>query len=206
MKNPLGRIRFGMKRRLAPDPRGLLAMGLLISLLAAPSFDVRAQAFRTDAGYVRFTSSVPLHTFDGESDRLVGRISLTDSTVDFYVDLTTLETGIGKRDKDMRRSLETDRFQFAEFFGKLISPFDPARQGPQPAIVKGDFKVHGVSRQMEISGTLEKKAAGLEVEAVWTVNLKDFNIEPPSLLIVRVDEVQKVYMKASLAPEAEKPG
>ena len=46
------------------------------------------------------------------------------------IDLTTLETGIGKRDKDMRKPLETDKSPFAEFFGKLTSSFDATAVTP----------------------------------------------------------------------------
>lgn len=175
-----------------------MLMLLLGWTLAAPAG--RAQAFMTKSGHAEFTSSVPLHTFTGTSDHLVGKISLPDSTVDFYLDLTTLETGIGKRDKDMRTTLETDEHPFAEFFGTLVTPFDPERQGPQPATVRGEFTLHGVTREVEIDGTLQMTAEGLKVEAAWEINLNDYNIEPPSLLIVRVDEIQQVHIEALLEP------
>jgi polyisoprenoid-binding protein YceI len=166
------------------------------------SSDTRTeQSFFTDRGLAEFTSSVPLHEFTGISERLVGRISLTDSTVDFYLDLETLETGIGKRDKDMKRTLETDEYPFAEFFGKLISPFDPRRSDAQHAVARGDFSIHGVTRPVAIMGTIRLDSLGLHIEADWELNLEDYDIEPPSLLIVRVDEIQKLHIKATLRPE-----
>ena len=154
----------------------------------------------TKTGHAEFTSSVPLHTFTGTSEHLTGKISLPDSTVDFYLDLTTLETGISKRDKDMRETLETGDHPFAEFFGTLVTPFDPERNGPQPATVRGEFTLHGVTRTVTIDGTLRMTDDGLKVEAAWELNLDDYNIEPPSLLIVRVDEVQKIRIEAVLEP------
>lgn len=161
-----------------------------------------AQSFFTDSGHARFISSVPLNRFTGESDHLVGRINLADSTVDFYLDLTTLETGIGKRDKDMRRTLETGEYPFGEFFGKLVSPFDPSSEAEQEAVVRGDFTIHGVTRQVEIKGVLEMTPEGLRVAAEWKLNLTDYDIEPPSLLIIRVDEVQQIRIEAILQPES----
>jgi polyisoprenoid-binding protein YceI len=168
--------------------------------LMAPTFSV-GQAYFTDSGHAQFTSSVPLHTFTGESENLVGRINLADSTVDFYVDLTTLETGIGKRDKDMRETLETDEYPFAEFFGKLVTPLDPEADVPQEVVVRGEFKIHGVSREVEIPGTITPEAEGLHVEANWELRLADYEIEPPSLLIVRVDQIQKLRIQVTLPPE-----
>ena len=161
-----------------------------------------AQVFTTESGHASVTSHVPLHTFTGESDRLVGRISLADSTVDFYLDLTTLDSGIGKRDKDMRRTLETDEYPFGEFFGKLVSPFDPELDGPQEATVAGAFTIHGVTRQVEIRGTLTLEPEGLRLEAAWELNLADYEIVPPSLLIMKVDEVQEMKINAVMRPES----
>ena len=143
-----------------------------------------------------------MHTFTGESDNLVGQIVLTDSTVDFYVDLTTFETGIGKRDKDMRKTLETNDYPFAEFFGKLSSPFDVSSDAEQPAVVVGDFSIHGVTRTVEISGTLQMVEQDLHLSAEWKLNLEDYDIVPPSLLIIKVDEVQEVRINAVLRAES----
>lgn len=126
----------------------------LVVLLMGATGSAQAQSFKTESGHAAFTSSVPLHTFTGLSDHLVGRIDLGEATVDFFLDLTTLDTGIGKRDKDMRETLETDRFPFAEFFGTLEG-FDPASSAVQPVRVRGAFKLHGVSREVEIEGTLQ---------------------------------------------------
>lgn len=160
----------------------------------------QAQAYATERGRAEFTSSVPLHTFTGKSDRLVGQINLADGTVDFYLDLATLKTGIGKRDKDMRETLETDAYPFAEFYGKLASPFDASSTAVQPVRVRGAFKIHGVERQIEVAGTLQKTPQGLRVEAGWELNLKDYDIKPPSLLVVKVDETQDLRIVALLAP------
>ncbi|MBO6574481.1 MAG: YceI family protein [Rhodothermales bacterium] len=174
----------------------------LITLLAALVLvaPVAAQSFLTETGHAEFESSVPLHSFVGESDALVGRISLPDSTVDFYLDLETLDTGIRKRDKDMRKTLKTDEFPFAEFFGKLTSDFDPAG-GVQDVSVEGTFTIHGVSRPLTVEGTLEPTADGMVLNAAWVLNLDDYDIKPPSLLIVKVDPQQKIQISALLPPE-----
>lgn len=177
---------------------GLLAVAA--ALLVGGYGPVQAQAFKSERGHAAFTSSVPLHTFTGTSDHLVGRIDLASGSVDFFLDLATLDTGIRKRDKDMRETLETERYPFAEFFGTLAG-FDAASSAPQPVRVQGTFTLHGVSREVEIEGTLQRTSDGLKVEAAWPVNLEDYDIVPPRLLIVKVDPVQQVRIEALLAPE-----
>ena len=96
-----------------PTTDGLRVRWYLALLVAAwvwiiliPS-QAEAQAWYAETGHVEFLSNVPLHDFIGTSDVLTGRIDLAENTVDFFVDLNTLDTGIGKRDKDMRKTLET---------------------------------------------------------------------------------------------------
>ncbi len=182
--------------------RHRLAIGMgIVSLWVFNPIDGRGQAFFSDSGHVEFESRVPLHSFTGRSDHMNGRISLADSTVDFFVDLTTLKTGIGKRDKDMRRSLETDHFPFAEFFGKITSPFDPADEADQSVRVSGAFKLHGIEKLIELEGTIRRTSVGLFVEADWKLQLKDYDIVPPRLLFVKVDQTQRIRLKMMLTPE-----
>ena len=165
----------------------------------APSF-VAAQVFGSDSGTASFTSKVPLHTFTGTSNQLVGQVNFDEAIVDFYIDLTTLKSGNGKRDKDMRITLETKKYPFAEFYGKLVSDFDQGLSEPQKARVKGDFTIHGVSKEVLIDGTMQMTDEGLHVMANWQLNLEDFDIVPPSLLIVKVDEVQDISINTLLTP------
>lgn len=176
---------------------------LLITGFLILTNSVWAQSYYAENGDAVFLSKVPLHNFKGTSSNLVGFINLEDSTVDFYLDLETLDTGIKKRDKDMKLTLETDKYPFAEFYGTLISPFDSTMSEPQRAITKGKFKIHGETKEVEIEGTLQKKENGLLLKASWVLNLYDYNIEPPRLLIIKVDENQEIDIEIFLTPYIE---
>lgn len=175
---------------------------ILLAILFLP-LSVFGQSYMTKSGHVEFDSSVPLHSFTGISDHLVGRISIPDSTVDFYVDVNTLETGIGKRDNDMLSTLEAEKYPFAEFFGKLTSEIDLNTKKPQNATVEGEFTVHGVSNQVTIEGTLQNTNEGLLVKASWTLNMKDYNIKPPGILFYRVSEKIDISISATLTPNQQ---
>lgn len=172
---------------------------LLITFILLSSH-VIAQSYMTQEGTAIFHSEVPLHTFTGRSDYLTGKINLDSKIVDFYLDLTTLDTGISKRDRDMRETLETDKYPFAEFYGKLVSPFDPDSSGPQSVTVEGVFKIHGVENKTRYTGTLEHKPEGLLLNAKWVLQLEDYDIIPPKLLFVKVDQEQKIEISALLKP------
>lgn len=172
---------------------------LFLMLICQPH-KLLGQSYMTKSGHAEFDSSVPLHSFTGESDHLVGKFNLKDSTIDFYLDVNTLETGISKRDKDMQETLNAEEYPFAEFFGKLKSPFDPAKNGTQEVTVVGEFTVRGNTRDIKINGTLEKTPEGLRVKAAWTLNITDYDIEPPGILFYRVSEEIDIRIDALLKP------
>ena len=178
-----------------------LLLCILIGLLVN---NLQAQSFYSDTGTAEFTSSVPLHTFTGTSPSLTGMIKTDERTVDFFLDLETLETGNAKRDKDMLLTLETDNYPFAEFFGNITTPFDPDALNEEQAVkVQGNFKIHGVEKEVEVTGSITVTDEGLKVLANWVLNLEDYNIEPPSLLIIKVDKQQKIAIDILLKPYTE---
>ncbi len=176
-------------------------MCLLIATFFAlrPASTAHAQTYFTETGYAEFTSEVPLHSFTGTTQNLTGQVNLGDGTVDFYLDLTTLRTGIGKRDKDLRKTLETDDYPFAEFFGKLVTDVDPNSTDLQIVQVRGNFTIHGVTREIEVEGSVQITPVSLRVLAAWELNLEDYDIVPPSLVIVKVDPVQDIRINAVMA-------
>lgn len=172
---------------------------MLLVFITLISNRLPAQSFMADDGYVEFVSTAPLLEFEGVSENLTGLIDLEKMMVDFYLDLNTLETGIQRRDRDMRNSyLETDKFPFAEFTGELISEFDPGLMETQEARVTGTFKIHGVEREIEVDGTLTPDGDSLHLEASWVVLLEDYNIDRPGILFYELAEEQTVNISIQL--------
>jgi len=180
--------------------KSLLAL-FVISLLLTDTNLVVAQLYFSNTGTVNFHSETGIHGFTGTSHHLTGQIDLSNGTVDFYVDLETLDTGNGKRDRDMRETLETDKYPFAEFFGSIQTEFDPDKTEEQPVVVKGTFTLHGVEQQIEVPGSIEGTNEGLLVKADWVIRLEDYKIKPPRLLFIKVAQEQEIDIRILLKPK-----
>ena len=182
--------------------QALMSLGISLLLILTAVFqnindDV---VYYTDSGHAEFTSSVPLHSFTGESNHLTGMIDFRENIVDFYLDLNTLETGIGKRDRDMYETLNVEEHPFAEFTGTLETPFNPDSSAQQLARVTGEFTINGIAREVSIEGTLLSRGERIVLNAAWELKLEDYDIEAPGILFYRVDEVQEIEIEASLNP------
>ena len=159
----------------------------------------QAQVFKTEHGKALVHSEATLENFTGKSDYLVGQVDLKNSKVDFYLDLSTLSTGVELRDEHMQEEfLETNKYPFAQFSGKLISPFDPTSADTQKVKVKGKFKIHEVTRNIVVSGEMAQQNHQLYVHAEWQLQLPDYNIKIPQVLFMKVSKTQKLSITATM--------
>lgn len=164
-----------------------------------------AQRFVTDNGSVEFVSKARNETFKGTSTHLNGLIDLNSGSVDFYIDLNTLRTGISLRDEHMRESyLETKKFPFAEFTGKL-NGYNPSVKDTQNVIVTGVFKLHGIEKDRTIRGRIFSDDDKLVIGAEWTVLLSDHDIAIPQLMFLKLADSQEVTIRATLTPSNDEP-
>ena len=72
-----------------------------------------------------------------------------------------------------------------------------ATAGPHPVQVAGDLTLHGVTRKVQVPGTLELKNGRLLAEAAFPVASADYNIEIP--LLVRNNIAKVISVRVALA-------
>lgn len=168
-------------------------------LFAYPK-EINAQVFKTENGSVEFLSKASLSEFTGESASLNGLVDLDKNLLDFFVDLNTIKTGIGLRDKHMRENyLETKKYPFAEFTGEIDTLPNMRKGQAQEVIAKGRFKIHGVERVLEVPGKLTMVSDNeLNLEAQFKVLLSDYNIDIPNVVFYELSEEQIVTIRATL--------
>lgn len=191
-------------------------MGLISGLVCAMGFHapVASQEYQVDLSRenrVRFLSDAPLEDFEGVTrridgflflagDGLGGETDLSASRFYFEVDLASLDTGIGLRNRHMRDNyLETDEYPYATFSGKVVRLQEEGR-GRYEAVARGVFSVHGIeqSREVECSGVAE--GLDLRVACTFQVLLSDHAIPIPRLMFMKINEVMELDLDFFLSP------
>ncbi|PRY90348.1 YceI family protein [Mongoliibacter ruber] len=175
----------------------LIGFIFLIVFSVNPSF---SQEFITENGSVTFLSKASLNEFEGKSQQLQGLVDLNKNLLDFYIDLNTLKTGIGLRDRHMRENyLETQKFPYAEFTGKIAEGPELKSGESRKVTAKGKFKIHGVEREIDVPGTIKRLNDNtLELEAEFKVLLGDYKIDIPKVMFYELSEEQTVTIKTQL--------
>ena len=166
---------------------------------------------RSAARRAAFLSEAPIEAFEGVTDRIDGYVVLDGdgvragtafdgSELYFEVDLASLDTGIGLRNRHMRDNyLEVDRYPWAAFTGTV----DRIIETPEGWSVRspGTFAVHGVEQPRVLNCAVTDEAEdAYRVECVFDVSLGDHEIEIPRVMFLKLAEDVRVTVSFRLRP------
>ncbi|MCB1061248.1 MAG: YceI family protein [Calditrichaeota bacterium] len=179
---------------------------LILTLLTVCATAFAGEMFSITKGsssnHISFTSDAPLEEVVGKTNDAAGFIMLPDDTspgsAEVHVELATLSTGLSLRDKHMRENhLETDKYPQAVFkMTALEIPGGKLTDGQKtPVTVKGTLTLHGVEKEITPMSWLTLNGDQLSIESKFSVGLKDYNIERPEFLVMKLADEQRVEVK-----------
>ena len=172
-----------------------------------------AQEYHVDAeadNQVVFISRASIEEFEGVTDRIDGYVLLdgdgvragadfAGSELYFEVDLASLDTGIGLRNRHMRDNyLEVGDHPFATF-GGAIERIDASVSGFR-IVSRGGFEVHGVEQPRTLECDADPDGDGWQVTCGFVVNLTDHHIEIPRIMFLKLAEDIRVEIEMRLRP------
>jgi polyisoprenoid-binding protein YceI len=173
---------------------------LLASLVSAP---LAAQgpipSGSIEHGVLAFDGHATTGSFTGTTETVVGEMSGGASLAEVrgWVEapVVTLVTGNNKRDKDLNKSMESDKYPTIRYD---LSGVEPGRVHGDTVDVtlRGTFHIHGVSREAAIPAMVVVLPGSVSVHATTPMNLKDYAIGglTKALGILRMQEVIEVHL------------
>jgi polyisoprenoid-binding protein YceI len=122
-----------------------------------------------------------------------------DGELLFQVPLAGLDTGIGLRNRHMRGYLDVTHFPHAELrVARRVVTF-PAPGKTVESDAQGTFTLHGVSKPCSIRYRVEQARSGeYRVHGTSRIDIRDFGIDVPSYLGVRVEPSVGIQVDFSL--------
>jgi polyisoprenoid-binding protein YceI len=115
----------------------------------------------------------------------------------------TLVTGNVRRDKDLNKSMESDRYPIMRF---EVTGVTPKAEQADTAVVdlRGKFQIHGAEREVTIPAIVVLGAGAIRVRSVTRMNLKDYRIGglTKAFGILRMDEGIIVRIDVTFVPES----
>ena len=183
----------------------LIFVFLLLAVLK-PLLALEYQVNKDKENLVKFISDAPIENFDGTTDKIDGYIiwrgddPADSSEIYLEVDLNTLDTGIGLRNRHMRENyLETEQYPFTYFKGKIIDA-GIAGTGERQVTAEGSIFIHGIEKPLRLQGTMIAVENGFRIRCSFNVKLSDFNIEIPSIMFYKINENMDLRLDFYISP------
>jgi hypothetical protein len=169
--------------------RSLLAVFLV--LLSLPTV---AQKFVVEKSMVSFFSDAAIEDIKAENTRASGIFNAATAEIVFSVPIIEF-----KFDKALMREhfnekyMETEKFPKATFQGK-IAGIDAASAAPQSVRAQGKLTIHGVTKDIDVPGTVILQNSKWQMNSKFMVKLEDFNIARPQILWKNIAEEVEVTL------------
>ncbi len=173
---------------------------LLVSVGLIQLFAGEYHVDKSGDNLVKFISDAPIEDFEGVTDQIDGYIywkgdNLLDASQFYFeVDLNTLDTGIGLRNRHMRDNyLETERYPMAQYNGRLVEA-EKISDTVYEVKAEGKMFIHGVENQLTVNGKMIKKGDRYQITSAFDVKLSDYHIDIPSIMFYKIDETMALEL------------
>ena len=151
-----------------------------------------SQRFITKEAEISFFSEAPIEdisaknnkvsaVYDDETKQLVFQLNISD----FIFPKPLMQEHFNEN------YLESDKFPKASFSG-IVGQLN------ESTTATGTLKIHGESNEVEVKGILVKSNDSVMIDASFRIQLKDFNIKIPKIVMYNIAEEIEVTIKAKL--------
>jgi hypothetical protein len=150
-----------------------------------------AQKFTAEKGQITFFSDAAIEDIEAVNS-IVG--SLFNGTTGELVYIMKIRDFVFHkalmREHFNEKYMESEKFPKATFQGKIIG-YKPNTTGEQKVKAIGKLAIHGVTRDIEVPGSVELVNGKLQMKSKFMVKLQDYNIKIPTLVWQNIaEEVQ----------------
>lgn len=156
-------------------------------------------------GKLSFDGHATLGDFVGTTDSvrgaLVGGARLEDVTGWVAAPVSSLRTGNGKRDKDLRKSMEVELYPVMRFDLRTLRVTE-ALDDVTTVELQGTLTIHGRERAVRLPGVISRDALGWHVRSDFPLNLKEYEIGGLSKMlgILKMREDIVVHVEVVFSP------
>ena len=170
----------------------------------AAQLDGAIPPMRVASGTLSFDGHATVGDFTGTTTTVSGEMSGGKglAAVRGWVEspVKTLDTGNGKRDKDLNKSMESGKYPTMRFELTGVTP-RPKRADTAAVDLQGKLTLHGLTRDVTLRGKVWREGNSLRMRTDFPVNLKEYEIGGLSkaLGVLRMDEHIEVHVDLTFA-------
>ena len=168
---------------------------LLLALLFI-GFQSKAQLFMTTNGEVSIFSKTPMENIDAVNKSVSSIINTATNEVAVQMRITNFVFPNKLMQEHFNENyLESEKFPSATFKGKIKETVDLTVAGTYPITASGTATIHGVTRPIDLKGTIISTGTSLALTCAFEVKLVDYKVDIPKIVFAKIAEVIKISSK-----------
>lgn len=168
-------------------------IALLVLALAVQG--VMAQKYVTKTGKIRFYSDTPMEKIEAVNNQVNSALDVATGQMVFRVLMKSFEFEKALMQEHFNENyVESDKFPNATFKGTVagLQQLDMTKDGRHQVEVEGDLTIHGVTKKVKTTGTLEAKGGKIAGRCVFSVAVKDYGISIPTAVVKQIAETIEI--------------
>ncbi|PZR36759.1 MAG: YceI family protein [Azospira oryzae] len=172
-------------------------LSLLFILIASVVF---GQKFTTEQSSVSFYSHAAVEDISAKNtattsifNSATGEIVFSIPVTDFVFEKSLMQEHFNEK------YLETETYPKSTFKGKIIG-FNESATGEQQVKAQGKLTLHGVTKDIEVSGTAVMKSTKLVLKSKFIIVLEDYNVKRPKFAWQNIAEQVEVTVEFTYKP------
>ena len=176
---------------------------LFVTLVLTVSVSFGQGKFYTKTGKVSFISKAPLEEIEGKNKTVTAVVDSKTGAMQFAIQMKGFEFEKQLMQQHFNENyVESDKYPKAEFKGTISnnSTINYSKDGNYPAKVKGKLTIHGVTKDVETTGTLKINGGKIDANSTFNVLISDYNIKIPAVVKDKVSNTIKITVDCDLEP------
>ena len=178
-----------------------LILSFVMMLTASISF--AQDKFFTKTGKIDFFSSAPLEDIEAKNKTVTAVIDSKSGAMQFSVQMKGFEFEKKLMQQHFNENyVESDKFPKGEFKGSIINNSDVnyTKDGSYTAKVKGKLTIHGITKDVETTGTVKVDGGKLDIASSFNILLSDYEIKIPAIVKDKISNSIKITVDCKLEP------
>lgn len=178
----------------------MLTRVLLFLLSFIAYLPATSQKYSLEKSSVSFFSEAPIENITAQNSKTSSLLNATSGEVVFSIPIKEFKFGKSLMQEHFNEKyMESDRYPKAIFQGKFLN-LNLDEKGEQNVRALGKLTMHGVTRDIDVPGTVEVASSQLLAKATFLVKLKDYKIKIPQLLWNNIAQEVKVTVEFTYKP------
>lgn len=151
---------------------------------------------------ISFFSSTVVEDIEAKSTTASSVIDLKSREIIFRVSNTSFQFKKKLMQEHFNENyMESDKYPFSEFRGKIVDNTDLSQDGNYTATVQGNLNIHGVSKAYQTKVSFVVAQGVITAKAIFKVKIADHKIKIPSLVFNNIAEFVDVRVSGVYQPK-----